>query len=219
MRIALLEDNEMLADGIDKALGDEGHGVDLLQDGDQADDYLKSDSVDLVILDLALPGLDGLEVLKRLRQRGDATPVLVLTARGDLGDRVRGLDVGADDYLVKPFEMAELEARVRALLRRASARDSLDIVLRRLRYDRAARRAFVDEAEIRLPMKELSLLECLLDRQGQIVSKETIADHLYGAGSDVDVKVIELYVHRLRKRLVPAEVGIRTVRGLGYIIE
>ena len=219
MRIALVEDNEMLADGIAKALGDEGHGIDLLQDGEQADDYLKSDSVDLIILDLALPGLDGLEVLKRLRQRGNATPVLVLTARGDLGDRIRGLDVGADDYLVKPFEMAELEARVRALLRRASARDSLEVALRRLRYDRAARRAFVDEAEIRLPMKELSLLECLLDRQGQIVSKETIADHLYGAGSDVDVKVIELYVHRLRKRLVQAEVGIRTVRGLGYIIE
>lgn len=219
MRIALVEDNEMLADGIAKALGDEGHGVDLLQDGDQADDYLKSDSVDLVILDLALPGLDGLEVLKRLRQRGDATPVLVLTARGDLGDRIKGLDVGADDYLVKPFEMAELEARVRALLRRASARDSLEIALRRLRYDRAARRAFVDEAEIRLPMKELSLLECLLDRQGQIVSKETIADHLYGAGSDVDVKVIELYIHRLRKRLLPADVRIRTVRGLGYVIE
>ncbi|MDJ0934549.1 MAG: response regulator transcription factor [Kiloniellales bacterium] len=219
MRIALVEDNEMLADGIAKALGDEGHGIDLLQDGEQADDYLKSDSVDLIILDLALPGLDGLEVLKRLRQRGNATPVLVLTARGDLGDRIKGLDVGADDYLVKPFEMAELEARVRALLRRASARDSLEVALRRLRYDRAARRAFVDEAEIRLPMKELSLLECLLDRQGQIVSKETIADHLYGAGSDVDVKVIELYVHRLRKRLVQAEVGIRTVRGLGYIIE
>ncbi len=219
MRIALVEDNEMLADGIAKALGDEGHGIDLLQDGEQADDYLKSDSVDLIILDLALPGLDGLEVLKRLRQRGNATPVLVLTARGDLGDRIKGLDVGADDYLVKPFEMAELEARVRALLRRASARDSLEVALRRLRYDRAARRAFVDEAEIRLPMKELSLLECLIDRQGQIVSKETIADHLYGAGSDVDVKVIELYVHRLRKRLVQAEVGIRTVRGLGYIIE
>ena len=219
MRIALVEDNEMLADGIAKALGDEGHGIDLLHDGDQADDFLKSDSVDLIILDLALPGLDGLEVLKRLRQRGNATPVLVLTARGELGDRIKGLDVGADDYLVKPFEMVELEARVRALLRRASARDSLEIGLRRLRYDRAARRAFVDETEIRLPMKELSLLECLLDRQGQIVSKETIADHLYGAGSDVDVRVIELYVHRLRKRLAQAEVGIRTVRGLGYIIE
>ena len=190
-----------------------------MTDGQDADFLLSKETFDLLLLDLNLPGLDGLDVLKRLRKRDDQLPVLILTARSEIAERVRGLDLGADDYIVKPFEMAELEARVRALLRRGKFRRTLRIDLGELTFDQVARRAYRGDTEIPLPRRELALLECLLERPGQVVSKETITDQLYGLDAEVDSSVVELYVHRLRKRLAGTGVQIRTVRGLGYLLE
>ncbi len=219
MRIAIVEDNRMLADAIGKSLGDDGHGVDMLHDGDEAADFLARETVDAVVLDINLPGLSGLEVLSGMRRRGDTTPVILLTARGETQDRVRGLDTGADDYLVKPFDMDELGARLRALLRRRGADQTHTIAVADLTLDRTARRLFNKDAPLDLPRRELALAELFLLRLEQIVSKEQILDHLYGGGSDVDATTAELYVHRLRKRLAGSGVAIKTVRGLGYFME
>ena len=219
MRIALVEDNEALAAGVAAVLAGEGHAVDLLRDGAIADAHLAREGADLVILDINLPRLGGMEVLCRLRARGDRTPVLLLTARGDTGDRVAGLDAGADDYLVKPFEMAELEARVRALARRRERAVSQTESIGALSFERGARRIHTADGELELPRRELALFECLVERRGQIVSKSVIADHLYGSGSDIEEHVVEVYVSRLRKRLSPHRVTIRTARGLGYMMD
>ncbi len=219
MRIALVEDNRALADGVAAVLTGVGHAVDLLRDGAAADAHLAAEGADLVILDINLPKLDGLAVLRRLRARGDQTPVLLLTARGETGDRVIGLDAGADDYLVKPFEMAELEARLRALTRRRARTASQSESIGSLRYERGARRVFCADEELELPRKELALFECLIERRGQIVAKWAIADHLYGTGAGVEEHVVEVYVSRLRKRLAAHGVTIRTARGLGYMMD
>ncbi len=174
---------------------------------------------DLVILDINLPGKDGLEVLKNLRSRGDNTPVLLLTARGETKDRVTGLDLGADDYLVKPFEAEELEARVRALARRRNTDGGTLIKVGKLQFDRGARRLFRDGMAMELPRRELAVLECLIDRRGQLVPKRTLADHVYGLGTEIEEKVIEIYISRLRKRLEGHGLKIRTARGLGYYFE
>lgn len=219
MRIVLVEDNILLAEGIAKVLADEGHVVERLVDGEEADEYLISEGCDLAIIDINLPSISGLEVLSRLRTRGDTTPVMLLTARDGTHDRVAGLDAGADDYVVKPFEIAELEARVRALLRRRSRWPNNSHKIGSLEYDLGARRVFIGGVEVRMPRKELALLECLLDRSGRIVSKGELTDHLYGVGSAVEEHVIEVYISRLRKNLAAANVEIRTARGLGYMLE
>jgi len=219
MRIAVVEDNRMLADAIGKSLGDDGHGVDILHNGDEADGFLAREAVDAVVLDINLPGLSGLDVLSGMRRRGDTTPVILLTARGETKDRIRGLDAGADDYLVKPFDMDELSARLRALLRRRGAEQTNAIAVADLTLDRTARRLFNRDVPLELPRRELALAELFLLRLDQIVSKEQILDHLYGGGSDVDATAAELYVHRLRKRLAGSGVAIKTVRGLGYFME
>ncbi|MHA6324287.1 response regulator transcription factor [Roseivivax sp. CAU 1753] len=216
MRITLVEDNLSLAKGICYRLEDAGHAVDILGNGDEADHYLKSDGADLIILDINLPGTDGLTLLKQLRQRDDKRPVILLTARSDTEDRVTGLDAGADDYLIKPFEMAELEARVRALLRRRSVPQQHIEMVGTLTYDVAGRQLFDDETEIDLPRREMSVFECLFAANGRIVSKSTLLDHAYGVGADVTDTVVEVYVSRLRRRLSPYGIQIRTQRGLGY---
>ncbi len=219
MRIAVVEDNLMLADAIAKSLGDGGHGVDVLHAGDDARDFLAQERVDAIILDINLPGISGLEVLAGLRRRGDSTPVILLTARGETRERVHGLDAGADDYLVKPFDMAELNARLRAMLRRRDADRTPHLQVADLRFDRTARRLYQDDRPLDLPRRELALAELFLLRRDQIISKEQILDHLYGGGAEVEAAAVELYVHRLRKRLAGSGVAIKTVRGLGYYME
>ncbi len=218
MRILLVEDDRQLADGITRALRQSGTAVDWLVDGAEADEVLATEPYDLAVLDLTLPGLDGLEVLRRLRARGGRTPVLVLTARGELQQRVTGLDAGADDYLTKPFDLEELEARARALLRRGQGGTPPHIVHGRLTLDTVGRRATVDGQELTLPRRELNVLEVLLNNAGRVVSKEQIADHIFGFDDEAGPNAIELYIHRLRKRLDTAA-AIRTVRGLGYMLE
>ncbi|HXH02863.1 MAG TPA: response regulator transcription factor [Candidatus Competibacteraceae bacterium] len=220
MRVLLVEDDSDLADGLVRALRQCGYAVDHMSDGRRADSVLRTEECyDLVILDLTLPGLDGLEVLRRLRGRGRGVPVLVLTARGELQDRVTGLDLGADDYLTKPFALSELQARVRALVRRSQGRSSAVIEYADLRFDTVARRVTVRGAVVELPRRELCLLEILLARCGQVVSKEQIAERLFGFDDEAGPNAIELYVHRLRKRLGAVGLHIRTVRGLGYLLE
>ena len=219
MRIAVVEDNSALAKAIATSLKDEGHGVDVIDDGGEASLFLAQEQIDLVILDINLPGKSGLEVLTGLRAAGSATPVILLTARSDTSDRVAGLDKGADDYLIKPFDMAELLARVRALLRRSSLDQTLETRVGELVLDQVGRRVYRDGSPLDLPRREFALLELFAGRVGQVISKEQILDHLYGAGSDSDAAAAELYVHRLRKRLTDCGLTIKTFRGLGYCME
>lgn len=219
MRIVLVEDNESLAKGITYRLEDLGHSVDTLSDGLHADDHLRTDGGDMVILDINLPGLDGLSILKHMRDRGDHRPVILLTARSGTRERVRGLDSGADDYLVKPFDMAELEARIRALARRQprEIRDTLS--LGPVALDLGARQVEIDGVATAMPRREISVLELLLSAQGRTVPKSDLLDHTYGVGADVEESAIEVHVSRLRKRLKPHGISIRVQRGLGYSIE
>lgn len=216
MRITLVEDNSSLAKGIAYRLEDAGHAVDLLDDGLQAQQVLKSDQSDLIILDINLPGLDGLSLLKELRARGDLRPAILLTARAETEDRVIGLDAGADDYLIKPFEMAELEARVRALLRRRATPQQQVRKVGTLDFNVASRQLVSGEREITIPRRELSVLECLVMADGRLVPKSALIDHCYGTGADVEDSVIEVHVSRLRSRLKDFGVQIKSQRGLGY---
>lgn len=216
MRITLIEDNASLAKGICYCLEDLGHAIDHLTDGATAERYLHSDGADLIILDINLPGTDGLTLLKQMRQRGDTRPVILLTARAETEDRVTGLDAGADDYLIKPFEMAELEARVRALLRRREIPQLQFQQIGTLKYDAAGRQLFDGDTEIELPRREMSVFESLFAANGRLVSKSALLDHVYGVGTDVADTVVEVYVSRLRRRLSPYGIQIKTQRGLGY---
>ncbi|MGQ0523359.1 MAG: response regulator [Betaproteobacteria bacterium] len=219
MRILIAEDDPVLADGLTRSLHQSDYAVDCVKTGDQADHVLLAQNYDLVILDLGLPRLDGFEVLRRLRHRGSKVPVLVLTARDALDDRVRGLDLGADDYLTKPFDLPELEARVRALIRRGQSGGGSILVHGALRLDTAGRRATLNGAPLDLSARELGVLEVLMHRSGRVVNKEQLAEQLYGWDEEVGANAIEVYVHRLRRKLEPAGVVIRTIRGLGYLLE
>ncbi len=219
MRIVLVEDNKMLASGVQKALVDAGHAVDWLADGVAGNDFLATSGADLAIIDINLPGMSGFDLVRALRRRGEPMPVLMLTARGDTADRVTGLDAGADDYLVKPFAMAELLARIRALSRRRADLEPDVIDLGGLRFDRPARRLDGPTGEIQLSRREMALFEFLLDHRGRIVSKEAIVDALYGTGADIEVNAAELLVSRLRRKLADVDVQIRTARGLGYMLD
>ena len=219
MRIAVIEDNEALAQGIAHRLRDRGHAVDLLHDGEDADIFLRHEGADLIVLDCNLPGCDGLEVLSRLRRRGDGTPVILLTARAETSERVAGLDAGADDYLTKPFEMDELEARLRAMARRKNLEFAARDAIGPLVFDRTNRQLLEGEQPLAFPRKELATLECLLERRGRIVSKSQLITHVYGTGAAQEDSAIEPHVSRLRKRLEPFGIRIKAARGLGYMLE
>lgn len=219
MRILVVEDNPILADGLARTLRQADYAVDCVVTGDEADHVLISQNYDLVILDLGLPKVDGFEVLRRMRHRGSRVPVLVLTARDALDDRVRGLDLGADDYMTKPFELPELEARVRALIRRGQSGGGSILVHGSLKLDTVGRRATLNDTPIELSARELGVLEVLMHRSGRVVNKEQLAEQLYGWEEEVGANAIEVYVHRLRRKLEPAGVSIRTIRGLGYLLE
>ena len=218
MRIAIIEDNDSVAKGIAYRMQDEGHAVDVIQDGHAADEFLRSDENDVVILDINLPGQDGISILKAMRARGDARPVLLLTARSETGDRVRGLDAGADDYLVKPFNMDELEARVRALSRRLPTTIVSEITLGGLRYQPEKRQVWIEGEQIELPRRELSLLDALLRAGDSVTSKSDLIERLYGTGADVSETAIEAHVSRLRKKIAPAGLEIRMLRNIGYLV-
>jgi two-component system OmpR family response regulator len=219
MRILIAEDDAILADGLLRAMREEGYAADLVTNGEDADNVLMQEAHDLVILDLGLPLIDGFQVLQRLRERKSVIPVLILTARGTLDDRVRGLDLGADDYLAKPFDIPELEARVRALMRRAYNKNSNKLSLGPLCFDVKGRRVIVNSAPLEIPGREMSVLEILLKRAGSVVSKEQIMESLCNYNEDVSDNAIEVYVHRLRKKMANAGIIIRTVRGLGYLMD
>ncbi len=219
MRIVVVEDHLSLAKGIAYSLEDAGHAVDLIEDGDTADTYLREDGADMVVLDINLPGMDGLTVLQRMRDRGDHRPVLMLTARAETTDKIAGLDAGADDYLVKPFDMEEFAARIRALSRRVQAGPAPIRTIGSLRFDPASRTVESLDGPVDLPRREVALFEALLLAEGRTVSKQSLLDSLYGTGADVDEPVVEVYVSRLRKRLKPHGIEIRVRRGLGYLMQ
>jgi two-component system OmpR family response regulator/two-component system response regulator TctD len=218
MRILLAEDDAIIADGLIRALRKAGYAVDRVDNGLDADTALLPPMFDLLILDLGLPKLSGIDVLRRLRARKCTVPVLILTAQDGIEDRVRGLDAGADDYLTKPFALPELEARVRALTRRGTGQTTR-IEFGALSYDQAERVARSNGQLVDLSARELAVLEVLLLRAGRLVGKEQLVDHLCGWGEEVSTNAIEVYVHRLRKKLESAGVRIATVRGLGYCLE
>jgi len=219
MRVLIVEDNAALANGIFTALDTIGLAVDVLNDGLEADEVLRVQQYDVVVLDLNLPGLDGLDVLANMRSRSDNTPVLVLTARDHISDRVAGLDLGADDYLTKPFELIELEARVRALLRRNSENKSPVIELGTLSFNSVARTTHIGSQVLDLPKREFCLLELFISKIGQVISKDQIADGLANFDEDVTSNAVEIYVSRLRKKIQISGINIKTVRGLGYLME
>ena len=218
MRILLAEDDSIIADALVRALRKAGYAVDHVANGVDADTAVTAEHFDLLILDLGLPRLPGIDVLKRLRNRKSALPVLILTAQDGVEDRVRGLDAGADDYLTKPFALPELEARVRALTRRGTGQPKR-IEIGQLAFDQAERIVTAGGQLVELSARELAVLEVLMLRAGRLVSKEHLVDHLCGWGEEVSTNAIEVYVHRLRKKLEPFGIRIATLRGLGYSLE
>jgi two-component system OmpR family response regulator len=219
MRILIVEDDDVLGSGLMRILQAEGYAVDLMPRGEQAVLAAGRERFDLVILDVGLPGMDGFEVLRRLREGAQRMPVLVLTARDTVDDRVHGLDLGADDYMAKPFAMPELVARVRALIRRSQAQSGPRVVHGPLTLDTVARRAFLRGAPLDLAAREWAVLEVLLARVERIVSKESIIQAVASWGDELSPNAIEVYVSRLRAKLEPAGIRIRTVRGFGYMLE
>ncbi|WP_174873442.1 response regulator transcription factor [Vogesella oryzae] len=222
MKLFVAEDDTVLADALLTRLARLGFDTEHAADGIAAQQRLLDDNFDAVILDIGLPGLDGLQVLRNVRVHKPALPILILTALDSMEDRVAGLDAGADDYLVKPFEFPELEARIRALLRRqrvggdSPQRDELRFG--RLRLDRGGQRAWADNQPLELSARELQLLDILMGNADRVVTKEQIAGELSGDGEEVGANAVEVYVHRLRKKLDGSGVAVRAVRGLGYLL-
>ncbi len=218
MRLLLVEDNKDLADWLRRTLRKEQYTVDWLDNGADADYVLKSENYDLVILDLALPKLDGQEVLRRLRARDNRTPVLVLTANNSTSSRVSELDRGADDYMAKPFEVEELEARIRVLLRRSSQVAHPIVSCGDLHYNTNTHEFAVSGQPLSLTPRERAVLEVLIMKMGSTVSKAALSQSLFSIDANVSADAIEIYVHRLRKKLEGSDAIIATLRGLGYLL-
>lgn len=219
MRIVVVEDNISVAKGISYYLQDAGHAVDVLHDGAEAAAFLLHDDADMVVLDINLPAKNGLSILREMRERNDMRPVLLLTAQAETGDKIHGLDAGADDYLSKPFEMEEFGARIRALSRRTTEQPRQTVVIGKITFDKTSRMLETDQGSLDIPRREVALFERLLLADGRIVSKQLLLDSLYGTGADVDEPVVEVYVSRLRKRLQPHGIQITVKRGLGYMMQ
>jgi DNA-binding response OmpR family regulator len=219
MRLLLIEDDPELSDGLQQSLAQSGYAVDVARTAQAGRAACAATHYEMLILDLGLPDCDGLALLRELRAQGMRAPVLILTARGELDDRIAGLDAGGDDYLAKPFALGELEARVRALLRRGPDAGPQRIQLGNLTYDAGTRSVLVDGADLELTARELAVLEALLRRPRALVSKEQLFESLYTWDSEANLSAVEVYVSRLRKKLEPAGVAIRMFRGLGYRLE
>ncbi|WP_066735456.1 response regulator [Cupriavidus sp. D384] len=219
MRILLAEDNLKLAASLTESLSQSGFTVDCMHDGASADHLLTTQDYALAILDIGMPRLDGLEVLRRLRARRNPLPVLILTAHGSVEDRVRGLNLGADDYLAKPFALTELEARARALIRRSHGHDRTELSCGPLHYDSVSRAFTLNGELLQLTGRERAVLEILLLRDGRAVNKAALSEKIFGIDESVNADAIEIYVYRLRKKLEGSGVSIVTLRGLGYLLE
>jgi len=219
MRLLLVEDNLSLADWLSRALRENRYAVDCAHDGAQADHLLRTETYDLVILDLSLPKLDGRDVLRRLRARGSNVPVLILTATNTVQGRIQGLNQGADDYVAKPFDVSELDARIRAILRRANQSANPILECGSLRYDSNTRLFSILEKPLPLPPRERAVLETLMLKQGKTVSKQAIASSLFAVTETTALDAIEIYVSRLRRKLEPSDAALVTLRGLGYLLK
>ncbi|MDP1615403.1 MAG: response regulator [Methylococcales bacterium] len=217
MRLLLVEDDVHLGEAVKLGLIQQGFVVDWLQDGESARHAVKVETFELILLDLSLPKLSGLAFLKALRESGDRTPVLVMTARDAVEDRVKVLDSGADDYLVKPFDLFELGARIRALIRRSQGRADIVLHYRNLTLNPVAHEIHVGDQLVSLPRREFALLQTLLERVGQVLSREQLTQSLYGWDEDLDSNALEVHIHNLRKKLNLNY--IRTIRGVGYLLE
>jgi two-component system response regulator QseB len=216
MRVLLVEDDEMIAQGLQTALRQAAFAVDWMRDGKSAGMALQTSNFDLVLLDLGLPHRDGIDVLRDLRKRGDATPVIILTARDEIQHRIAGLDAGADDYIVKPFDLDEVTARMRSVLRRAAGRGDPGIQHGDLRLDPVTRRVERDGVPVPLSSHEYAVLEALLQRPGAVLSRTQLEDRLYGWDEQIGSNAVEVYVHGLRRKL--GSDVIRTLRGVGYFV-
>jgi two-component system, OmpR family, response regulator QseB len=216
MRVLLVEDDPMIAKGLQTALRQDGYTVDSVSDGRRAAEALRTPSFDIVLLDLGLPGRDGLEVLRELRGRGDATPVIIVTARDDIRNRIEGLDAGADDYIIKPFDLDEIGARMRSVLRRAAGRGDPCIRHRGISLNPINHAVERDGVPVLLSAHEFSVLEALLQRPGAVLSRAQLEDRLYGWGDSIESNAVEVYIHGLRRKL--GSDSIRTLRGVGYFI-
>ncbi len=219
MRILIVEDDEILADSLIRTMAGVGYAADHATNGESALSMLLDGCYDLAVLDINLPRMDGLAVLRQVRAAKKSLPVILLTARDSVQDRVHGLDLGADDYLTKPFSVAELEARVRALLRRGQSSGAVLLTCGNLEFDSIGRRVCLAGEPVELSARELAVLETLVFRQGKVVSKEQLIESLCAWGEEVTPNAIEVYMHRLRKKLEAGGVAIRTVRGLGYMMD
>ncbi|MCH9757157.1 MAG: response regulator [Gammaproteobacteria bacterium] len=217
MRLLLIEDDELLGDAVKTGLLQFGYVVDWLKDGESAKTALQIESFELVILDLALPKLGGLALLKHIRHIGNTTPVIILTARESVENRIEGLDAGADDYMIKPFDLSELSARIRALVRRSQGRADGILHYRNITLDPAAHTVLLNDIEINISRREFALLQKLLENHGHVLSREQLMQSIYGWDEDLDSNVLEVHVHNLRKKLNAD--FIRTIRGIGYIAE
>lgn len=216
MRILVIEDDALLGDAIQAGLKQAGYAVDWMKDGITADQALGTEPYAAAILDLGLPRMSGFEVLRRLRGRGTPLPVLILTALDSVEDRIKGLDAGADDYLVKPFDMGELTARLRALIRRASGKPASALKIGDLELEPAAHRVMYRKQNIELPAKEFAVLHALMLNAGRVLSRAQLEEQLYAWGEEIESNAIEVYVHHLRRKLSPEM--IETIRGVGYLI-
>ncbi len=216
MRILLVEDDEQLGEAVQKGLSLDGHHVDWVKDGNTAESVIKTETFDLIVLDLGLPKQPGLQILRRARTDGLKTPVLILTARDTTDDTVIGLDSGADDYMIKPFDLDVLCARIRALGRRASGRAEPNLIFGELILYPASHTVTYKGEHLNIPRREFAILEKLLENQGRVLSRETLSQMLYGFGEEVDSNALEVHIHNLRKKL--GANFIVTIRGVGYMI-